>query len=277
MAGGTVRGAVVNATRMVGEMRANHNLGVVETLLLGHGYIAAALLTATLKGRDRISIQIQCSGPARGMDVEANVFGEVRGYLKNPRFSDRATGGESRLSPYLEDARTPYSGRIVMEHGNLAQDLAAYFLQSEQTPTAFNLSIHFDDRAEVAGAGGVLLQALPGALPGVLADAEEAVAAMPSPGLSLAGGLSPEDLAAEAFKRFEPVFMEHHRVEFFCRCTRERMAAHLTGLPRGEILEIRENGPFPLKIRCHNCNTVYTFSRQDLDALLADSPPDLAG
>jgi molecular chaperone Hsp33 len=234
MAGGTLRGAVVHATRMIGEMRANHDLGPVETLLLGHGYIAAALLSATLKGRDRVSIQLQCSGPVRGMEVEANVFGEVRGFLKNPRFSLQAGGRETSLSSflgagfltvtrYLEEARTPYSGRVALEYGSLAEDLAAYFLQSEQTPTAFNLSVHFDDQGRAVGAGGLMLQAMPGAEAATVAEAEKALAGMPSLGREFSRGVLPGVLVQEVFQRFHPVLTDNLRVEFFCRCTREKL------------------------------------------------------
>ncbi|MFH1153170.1 MAG: Hsp33 family molecular chaperone HslO [Pseudomonadota bacterium] len=283
MADGTLRGAVVHCTRMINEMRSNHDLGVVETLVLGHGYIAAALLTATLKGKDRISIQIQCSGPVKGMDVESNVFGEIRGYLKNPRFSEAGTGGESSVSSffgagfltvtkYLEDARTPYSGRIVMEYGSVAQDLAAYFLQSEQAPTAFNLSICFDAQGQVSGAGGIFLQAMPGAVPDVVADAENVMGSMRSPGQALGSGEAPETLVADVFGRFVPVFMGNQRIEFFCRCSREKMAAYLKGLPGQDHRDILAHGPFPLEIRCHNCNTAYAFTLEDLEALFSGSP-----
>ena len=98
LADGMVRGAIVRTTRMVNEMRANHGLGGLETLVLGQAYIAAALLTANLKARDRVSLTVQCSGPIKGFDVESNVFGEVRGYLKAPGFSSHVSPETSTLS-----------------------------------------------------------------------------------------------------------------------------------------------------------------------------------
>lgn len=82
LSGGTVRGAVLHGTRMVNEMRANHGLGILETLVLGHAYLAGGLMTTNLKGDERIRIAVDCSGPIQGLSVEANAFGEVRGYLK---------------------------------------------------------------------------------------------------------------------------------------------------------------------------------------------------
>jgi molecular chaperone Hsp33 len=83
LADGAIRGAILNGTRMINEMRANHELGILETLVLGRAYLAAGLISANLKGADSTSLKIECSGPIRGLSVEANAFGEVRGFLKN--------------------------------------------------------------------------------------------------------------------------------------------------------------------------------------------------
>ena len=142
LSNGSIRGAIVKSTRMINEMRANHELGIVETLLLGHTYIAAALLTSNLKGNDRLSIGIKCSGPVKGIDVESNAFGEVRGFLKNSHIdiknpekvkslSQFFGAGFLTVTKYLEDAKNPYSGQIMIEHGSIAKDLANYFLTSE--------------------------------------------------------------------------------------------------------------------------------------------------
>lgn len=278
LADGMIRGAVVKTTRMVNEMRANHGLGGLETLVLGQAYIAAALLTANLKARDRISMAIQCSGPLKGLDVEANVFGEVRGYLKDPGFSthmDKAATSLSSLfgagfltvTKYLEEAKHPYSGQVVLEYGTIAEDLANYFLKSEQTPTAFNLSVHFNEKDEVSGAGGLYLQAMPGADDDTVAKTQTMLRNIESLGCAFADNQEPEALVNLYFQRLNPVFLENHRVEFFCRCSEKIMKGHLAALPEKDIADILDNGPFPVELRCHNCNTVYRFTRQDIEAL----------
>ena len=275
MADGMIRGAVVNGTRMVKEMQANHELGGLETLVLGQAYIAAALLTANLKSKDRISIHIQCSGPVKGLDVESNVFGEVRGCLKNNVFPLEDLSADAGISAlfgagfltvtkYLEDAGKPYSGQVMMEFGTLAQDLANYFLQSEQTPTAFNLSVHFDSKGMMTGAGGLFLQAMPGAGDTVIAEVESVVSGLPSLGEAFADGAGVQKLIMGHFENMMPIFLGNHRVEFFCRCTEDRMRGYLSRLPAKDIDDILENGPFPLEIRCHNCNTTYEFNRSDV-------------
>ena len=276
MADGMIKGAVVHTTRMVNEMRANHELGPLETLVLGQAYIAVALMCSSLKGKDRVSFNIRCSGPVQGLDVEANTFGEVRGSLKNreirvedPKIKYLSTlfgAGFLTVTKYLEGAKNPYSGQIALEHGSIAEDLAAYFLRSEQIPTGFKLSVAFNGKEEVEGAGGIFLQAMPGALPEQVIEAEKRIQQIHSLGEAFAKGASPEKLIEKEFSSLAPQFLDSSRVEFFCRCNRKRMADYLKNLPAHDRDEIMEKGPFPLETRCHHCNSVYQFSKDDISS-----------
>lgn len=276
MADGMIKGAVVHATRMVREMRANHETGLLETLVLGQAYIAASLICSGLKGKnDRISIAIECSGPIKGLDVEANVFGEVRGYLKTPRIEvadPEAINGLAKLfgagfltvTQYLENSDAPYSGQVALEYGSIAEDLANYYLVSEQIPTGFILSVAFDEREEVKGAGGIFLQAMPGADLEKVGAAEKMLLEIASLGELFGKGETPEAIIAGTFATLNPKLLDSNRVEFFCRCSKEGMAGYLKGLPHADRKEILENGPFPLVIHCHNCNSAYEFDREEL-------------
>jgi molecular chaperone Hsp33 len=170
LADGAVRGAILHGTRMVNEMRANHELGILETLVLGRAYLGAGLMSANLKGTDAISLKIECAGPIKGLTVEANALGEVRGFLKNVPIPIDRPMQDFDLSSFfgagflsvirtIEDAKHPFTGKIALEYGNIAQDLANYYLKSEQISTAFNLSIKYDPEGKVTGAGGLFLQA----------------------------------------------------------------------------------------------------------------------
>lgn len=276
MADRMIKGTIVHSTRVVNEMRANHQTGPLETLILGQAYIAASLICSGLKGKnDRISMDIQCSGPVKGLDVEANVFGEVRGYLKtqpieveNPEEINNLAAlfgaGFLTVTQYLEDAPAPYSGQVALEHGTIAENLANYFLVSEQIPTAFKLSVFFDERDEVKGAGGIFLQALPGAEPAKIDEAEEMIRGLDSLGELFSRGKAPEEIIQDKFSNLEPKFLNSSRVEFFCRCSKDKMAGYLQSLPKDEKKDVQKNGPFPLEIRCHHCNSAYQFDKEEL-------------
>jgi len=279
LADGTIRGCVVNGTRMVNEMRWNHELGILETLALGHAYLGAALMSSSLKGNDRLGLQIDCSGPIKGLSVEVNAFGEVRGYLKQVPIPIDHPLESFDLSPffgagflsvarYLEDAKQPFTGKVMLEHGRLAKDLAVYHLKSEQVPTAFSLSVHFDREGEVQGAGGLMMQAMPGADDKVLSRMEENVQSLESIGAQVNAGGFPEQWIEDNFKGFGPKLLEDRGVEFMCHCSQERITRMISMLKIEDLEEMAANGPFPVEIRCHYCNTVFDFSKKKLTGLV---------
>ncbi|KJS30321.1 MAG: hypothetical protein VR64_16590 [Desulfatitalea sp. BRH_c12] len=281
MAGDSIRGVAVNGTRMVNEMRWNHELGVLETLVLGHAYLGAALLSSGLKGNDRLSIGVECSGPIKGLNVESNAFGEVRGYLKQVPIPVDKPLQSFDLSPFfgagflsvtrfLEDAKHPFVGTVMMEYGSLAKDLALYHLKSEQVPSSLSLSVVFDQDGEVQGAGGLLLQALPGADDKVLSKLEHLVRELPSIGNVVLGSDFPDEWLQRIFDGFAPRLLDHRGVEFMCHCSRAQIRTMLSMLDPAELDDMARNGPFPIEIRCHNCNTCYGFEQTDMQAIYAE-------
>lgn len=285
LADGAVRGAILGGTRMVNEMRANHGLGILETLVLGRAYLGIGLIAADLKGDDRVALQINCSGPIKGLSVEANAFGEVRGYLKRVPIPVDAPvedfdlsrffgAGILSVTKHLQSAKQPFTGQVELRHGNIAQDLAHYFLTSEQIPTAFNLSIKFDREGEVVGAGGLFLQAMPGAADRLTAELETRVLSLPSLGEVFSGERMPEAVAQEAFADYAPRILSDRRVEFMCHCSRERLQRLLVLLPVHELKDLRDSGPFPLQMHCHNCNTAYEFSREEIQEIYGSRYPN---
>ena len=171
------------------------------------------------------------------------------------------------MTTYLEEAPTPYSGQVALEHGSIAEDLANYFLVSEQIPTGFKLSVFFDEKEQVKGAGGIFLQAMPGAEASKLIEAEKIIQGIDSLGELFASGRSPEEVIYDRFSSLEPKFLGSSRVEFFCRCSKDRMETYLKSLSEEEKTDMMQNGPFPLEVRCHHCNSAYLFDKEALQSL----------
>jgi molecular chaperone Hsp33 len=278
IADGAIRGVLVHGTRMVNEMRWNHGLGVLETLVLGHAYLAAALMSANLKGNDRLAIDVECSGPIKGLHVESNAFGEVRGYLSRvpiPVYQPLQSfdlapffgAGFLSVTRYLEDAKSPFVGKVMMAYGTLAKDLAVYYLKSEQVPTSFSLSVAFDGDGEVQGAGGMFLQALPGAEDSVLSDLESLVRALPSLGHVVQEDGFPEKWLQQTFDALTPKILDRRGIEFMCHCNRGQIETMLGMLDHDELEDMARRGPFPIAIRCHHCNTTYPFSQDEIAAI----------
>ncbi len=279
LAGSTIRGVIVNGTRMINEMRWNHDLGILETLVLGHAYLGAALMSAGLKGNDRLAIHVECSGPIKGLSVEANAFGEVRGYLKQVPIPVDKPLESFDLSPFfgagflsvtklLEDSKHPFVGKVMLEHGRLAKDLAHYHLKSEQIHTAFSLSVYFDQAGQVKGAGGLMLQAMPGANDQDLLEMEKCLHALPSLGQAVTDADFPNNYLQEGFKEFAPKISEQRGIEFMCHCSDKRIGSMLSMLSGDELEDMAANGPFPVQIRCHYCNTTFDFSQAQVKEIL---------
>lgn len=276
---GGIRGAVLHATRLVGEMRANHRLVPLETLVLGQAYVAAGLMTVNLKSPESLTIKVDCSGPIGGLTVDGNAFGEVRGYLAQdpipvaadrgvPRLQDLFGSGTLAVTKHLGDGGRPFAGVVEMRYGSLAQDLSYYYAASEQTPSALSLSVAFDAAGGLIGAGGVFLQALPGARAEQVRDVERLLRQLPSIGAAFAAGETPDALLERAFGAHEPVIIARRRVVFMCHCSAARFQGHLGALPRAELQDLLEHGPLPVRTTCMYCNTTYRFERGQISALL---------
>ena len=168
------------------------------------------------------------------------------------------------VTRYLEDAKQPFSGKVMLKYGNIAEDLANYYLTSEQLPTAFNLSIQFDSEGGVTGAGGLFLQAMPGVSEKNAASLESRVNDFPTLGTAFSEKNNPETLVLDIFKDYSPMLLGNRRVEFMCHCNTDKVRSMLSLLSIQELEDIQENGPFPVEIRCHHCNTAYLFNKPDI-------------
>jgi molecular chaperone Hsp33 len=227
-----------------------------------------------------MSLRVECEGPFSGLSVETNAAGDVRGYLfKNPISLEPADlddpslaalwgAGNLTMTRFPEGATTPFTGRVSLEEGSLALNLARYYLRSEQKPTAFVLSTKFDREGYLLGAGALFLQPLPGADEGVLAEIEERLSSLPSLGAAFSEGTLPEAYLDANFGKYFPRVLDSRRVEFFCPCSLERFAGFIGALPLGDLEDLAANGPFPVRATCHYCNSTYEFSEEDMRGML---------
>lgn len=278
LADGTLRAVLCSGTDMINQMRANHQLQIAETLILGQNYIAASLLSANLKEEDILRIKINCSGPLGGLNVETDHKHHVRGYLSNNpikvlkpgtmSMSDFFGAGILSITRSNRLTNKPFTGQIELQYGNSASDLAYYFTTSEQLSTSFNLDISFSDNGNVNGAGGLLIQAMPGVEETLLIDVEKTVRSLPSIGKWFAQENSSEDFISRYFGELQPKILNEEKTSFFCSCNKEMIEVHISALPEEDKLDIINKNEFPIKTLCHNCGTSYNYSREESIELL---------
>ncbi|MCK5671772.1 MAG: Hsp33 family molecular chaperone HslO, partial [Spirochaetales bacterium] len=174
------------------------------------------------------------------------------------------------VTKHLESSKQPFTGQVMLQHGRIAKDLANYFLESEQIKTAFVLSVYFDKEGKAMGAGGLFIQALPGAEDIALKLLEKSLNNIPSLGKYFATKGSSKQLIQDTFKDFSPEILADKSISFNCSCNKERFTSFIASMENSDKEDILKNGPFPLITTCHNCGSDYNFSKEELQAIFSN-------
>lgn len=273
---GQIRCFAITSSNLVEEARKRHNTSPVMTAALGRLLSGGVMMGTMMKGKkDLLTIQIQCSGPAKGLTVTADAFGHVKGYVVNPVVSLPASpAGKLDVGKALDlgvltvikdvGMKEPYSGQVQLVSGEIAEDLTYYFAASEQTPSSVALGVLMNRNNTVAQAGGYIIQLMPDTGEEVIAVLEERLAKAEPVTTLLSKGYTPESMLEEILEGFEVVFSkERIPAEFKCNCSRERVTKALISLGSQELNNIIQDGE-PIEMNCHFCNTSYTFTLDEL-------------
>ena len=269
-------------TRTVEEARRRHSASPVATAALGRLLTASALLAATLKGEESVTLRVVGEGPLGGIIAEGRAGGAVRGYLENPAADIPPSGGKLQVGKAVGKGflyvtrdmglKEPYTGSAPLVNGEIATDLSYYLAHSEQTPAAVALGVlvepgESDTRNgyRVRAAGGLLVQALPGAFELDKLDLEKLsahLAQMQTVSRLIETGKAPEEIILEALEVLpgSPLWLSPPQpVAYRCRCSRARLLEALITVDLGEV----EEGE-TLEARCHFCGRVYRVQAGDL-------------
>ena len=280
-ADGLVRAQAITGRDLVEKARTLHTLLPVATAALGRTLLAASLLGAMLKEDNAsLTLQIKGGGPLGLVLAVSDSGGNVRGYVQNPHVElmeqhpgkldvGGAVGTQGTLTVIKDFGyKEPYVGTIGLFSGEIADDLAMYFVESEQVPTACALGVLVGLDQSVTAAGGYLIQLLPGAGEDVISQIEAGVKKLGPVSAALDRGLDAEGLLREVLDGFELDILQTHPVEYRCACSRDRVVRALISLGRQELREmIEEQGQAELS--CQFCDKVYRFSREELEEILA--------
>ncbi len=268
-------------TQLVSEAQARHALSPTASAAVGRLMTGAALLGASLKGRERISLQIAGDGPLRGIVADVMTLRNgrigVRGYAKNPdadvplnakgKFDVRRAVGKGSLQVTKSyEVGQPYVGIVPLVSGEIGDDLASYLLNSQQIPSVVALGV-LANRDGIVAAGGIIGQVLPGADEGAIAQIEQRANSMPPITTQIAQGA---DAAALLRSLAADIALnESHQalVEFACRCTREKVEIALLGLGRDELLKMAAERP-QTEATCEFCKRVYVLTSNEVSELV---------
>ena len=274
-----IRAFAAVTTEMVESAREHHNTSPVATAALGRLLTAGAMMGSMMKGeKDVLTLQIKAGGPLQGITVTADSQGNVKGYVGNPDVCipanskgklDVAGAVGPGFLTVIKDMglKEPYSGQVMLQTCEIAEDLTYYFATSEQVPSAVGLGVLMNKNNTVRQAGGFIVQLMPFAEEEVISKLEQNVQKISSVTSLLEEGHTPESLLEKVLEGFDVQIMEKMDTHFHCNCTRERVEKALISIGRKELNEMIQEGK-PIEMNCHFCNTNYTFTVEELKEIL---------
>ena len=270
-----VRAFAVTARDTVEKARSAHNTSPVMTAALGRLLCAGAMMGSMMKGdADILTLQVQGDGPAGGLTVTADSKGRVKGYAANPQVilppnsqgklhvGGAVGAGSLRVIKDL-GLKEPYVGQTQLQTGEIAEDLTYYFAASEQVPSSVGLGVLMEKNNTVKQAGGFIVQLMPFAEGNVIEKLEANLSRIHSVTKLLEDGNSPEQILGILLEGMDMEILSDMPVEFYCNCSRERVAKALYSIGKKEMDEMIKDGE-PIEVKCHFCNTAYQFSVEDL-------------
>ncbi len=274
-----IRAFAITSRALAEEARRCHNTSPIITAALGRLLAGGAMMGAMMKEeKDLLTLQVKCSGPAKGLTVTADSKGHVKGCPQVPDvlLAPNAEGkldvggavGPGILSVIKDmGLKEPYVGQVALQTGEIAEDLTYYFATSEQVPSAVGLGVLMNKDNTVRQAGGFMVQLMPFTEEPVIAALEQKIAEVASVTDLLEQGLSPEGLLEQILGEFGLEITEKIPVGYRCDCSRERVTRALISIGAAELQEMAEEGK-PIEVNCQFCDKHYVFTPEELKDLL---------
>lgn len=267
-------------TGLVNEARLRHGTFPTATAALGRALTGAELAASMLDPEQRVALKFQGDGPLRKIVVEADGTGAVRGYVaapetelppRNGKLDVSGAVGRNGFLTVSKDLRVKdvYTGVVRLHSGEIASDIAYYFSESEQVPSAVGLGVFVERDWRVSAAGGFMVQSLPPSDEDKVESVIGRIERMDSITAQIRDGKLPEDILGAIFDGISYQVIERRGLGFQCSCSRERIEQAVIALGPREMRNLAE-GSETLDISCQFCGQVYTFSRQDIRRLLEE-------
>ena len=277
--GGQARAILIESTQLVQRAKDIHGLSRIAAAALGRTLTCAAMMGSMLKGEDEsITTQIKGGGPIGTVMAVAHGDCTVKGYVDNPGIDlprtgpklpvGAAVGKDGRLTVVKDmHLREPYVGQVNLVSGEIAEDFAMYYLESEQTPSLCALGTLVGEN--IIASGGILIQAMPDCSEELL-DALEIRAELFSSISQLLSEMTLEEIVEGCFRGLNPEILEVMPLRLQCDCSRDYIERVLLSMGEDEIRDMieKQNG---CEVECHFCRKHYRFSGEELEDLLAQA------
>lgn len=282
---GYIKMSAVSARGLVQRAKDIHRCTPTTAAALGRTLCAASILGNLLKeDKGSLTIRINGGGPIGSVIAVSDSEGYVRGYVADPsvdlplrRDGKLDVGGAVGRDGMITVSRDiglkePYIGSTQLVSGEIAEDLTAYMLESEQIPAACGLGVLIDTDLSVKAAGGFIVQLMPGAPEEYIDLLEENIFTMDQLTTILAeDGL--EAVFEQVLKGIEHHMVGEDEVGYRCYCSRDRVEQAILSAGEEELKSMIAEGK-PVDVSCQFCDAVYSFSPADMQALLDSAKND---
>ncbi len=279
-AGGQIRAFAATTRNLVEEARSRHNTSPVATAALGRLMTGGVMMGIMMKGdKDLLTLQVKGDGPLGGITVTADSKGTVKGFVENPmvlihakpngKLDVSGAVGKGTLTVIRDlGLKEPYVGHIDLPSGEIAEDLTYYFAASEQVPSTCGLGVLMNkENNTVKQAGGFIIQLMPGTEEEVIEKLEQNLSGIKSVTTMLEEGDTPEQILERLLGNMDLEILETIPASFHCNCSRERVSRALISLGKKELQSMIDDGE-PVELKCHFCNSAYTFQVEELKEML---------
>ena len=277
-----IKAMAIQAKGIVERAREIHKTLPVATAALGRTLMAASMMGQQIKEKDgSVTLRINGGGPLGSILAVSDSDGNVRGYvqngqvelpLKGPAKLDVGTAvGTNGSLTVIKDLKLkePYVGTIPLVSGEIAEDITAYFAESEQIPTACALGVLVGKDQSVTAAGGYIIQLLPGAPDDIIDKIEAGIQNAGAVSRLLAAGMDGQVVLETVLHGFELEILETQPVEYRCYCSRDRVTRTLISLGRTELQSIVDDGK-DIHIDCQFCDKIYDYTPDQVRQILKD-------
>ena len=271
-----------DTTNLIEEARKVHDLSPVASAAFGRLITMASLMGTEMKDKDDLlTLQIKGNGPIGTMLVVSNNVPEVKGYVVNPHvdlplneFGKLDVGGavgQDGNIYVIKDIglKEPYIGISPLTSGEIAEDFANYFVNSEQRQVAVALGVLVDKNG-IRKAGGYLINAMPDATNEDISNLEKAIFEAGAISKLLDEQLSLKEIAIKVTgDKNVRVIQDDIEPKYKCNCSKKKMGEGLITIGKEELEKIiNEDGK--AELICHFCNKRYKFSKEELENLLKE-------
>ncbi len=273
-----IRAFAVTARDIAEEARQRHNLSPVACAGLGR-LMCGGLMMGSMLGseEDLLTLRVKGEGPMEGLMVTADAKGTVKGYadvpdvVLPPNAKGKLDVGGALMPGYLTvikdmGLKEPYSSRIYLQTGEIADDLTYYFASSEQVPSSVGLGVLMNRDNTVKCAGGFIIQLMPFTDDATISKLEKILSEVDSVTSMLDKGMSPEDILEHLLGELGLEITDKQPVKFACNCSKEKVEKVLMSLNKKDMKEIVDDGK-PVTLNCQFCGQDYTFDIDEIKAL----------